>query len=72
MLEIRTSKEMFLHICLIKSYVLKLEMKELQKYKCWFYNQPIPEWQLNLFWEFIFGDIDYIKLATILKSKKLI
>ena len=65
-------KDLFVHICEIKKSVLKLELPDLKIYKRNFYSQKLPMYCLDLFWEYIWGDIEYEFLFEILKSRKKI
>ena len=65
-------KELFEHICEIKTYVLKLSMKELSTYKAKFYNQKVLYWTLNIMWEYIWDDKDYETMKQIFVSAKMI
>ena len=65
-------KELFAHICEIKSFVLQLSMKDLRNYKIVFYSQKVPYWTLNIMWEFIWGDKDYETMQMIFINAKLI
>ena len=44
-------------ICQIKKNVVKLSNENLKKYKNNFYSQHFKIWQLDWFWEYIWGDI---------------
>lgn len=60
-------KELALDICQNKINVLKLSSKDLRKYKTSFYSQNFKVWQLDLLWEYIFGDITLEEIKNILK-----
>lgn len=65
-------KALFLDICEIKCFVLKLSSKDLRNFKNEFYNQQIPEWRLDLIWEYFFYDISYDEIYMIFKNSKII
>lgn len=65
-------KQLYLLICEIKDFVLKLDIEDLQNYKMVFYNQNFPAWRLDMMWEFIWGDIDYETMENIFKNNKII
>lgn len=60
-------QELALDICQNKINVLKLSNKDLRKYKTSFYSQNFKVWQLDLLWEYIFGDITLEEIKNILK-----
>lgn len=60
-------QELALDICQNKINVLKLSSKDLRKYKTSFYSQNFKVWQLDLLWEYIFGDITLEEIKNILK-----
>ena len=60
-------QELALDICQNRKNVLKLSSKELRKYKISFYSQNFKVWQLDLLWEYIFGDITLEEIKNILK-----
>ena len=60
-------QELALDICKNRKNVLKLSSKELRKYKISFYSQNFKVWQLDLLWEYIFGDITIEEIKNILK-----
>lgn len=67
-----TFKDLFLHICEIKLFVIKLELQDLVLFKKEFYSQDFKIWRLDLLWEFIFDDISYEELEYILRKSKSI
>ena len=60
-------KELAYVICQNRKNVLKLSSKDLRKYKNSFYSQNFKAWQLDLLWEYIFGDITLEEIKNILK-----
>lgn len=52
-------QELALDICQNRKNVLKLSRKELKEYKATFYSQKYGVWQLDLLWEYIWGDISF-------------
>lgn len=60
-------QELALDICQNRINVLKLSSKDLRKYKTSFYSQNFKVWQLDLLWEYIFGDITLEEIKNILK-----
>lgn len=60
-------RELALDICQNRINVLKLSSKDLRKYKNNFYSQNFKVWQLDLLWEYIFGDITLEEIKNILK-----
>ena len=52
-----TIKEELALVCKTKESVIKLSSENLKKYKTDFYSQPFKKWQLDLLWEYIWGDI---------------
>ena len=60
-------QELALDICQNRKNVLKLSSKDLRKYKTIFYSQNFKVWQLDLLWEYIFGDITLEEIKNILK-----
>ena len=71
-MEYYSFKELFKHICEIKTFVLQLSLKDLREYKEIFYNQKVPYWTLNIMWEYIWGDKDYETMKIIFKNAKLV
>ena len=62
-----TLKEYLGLICVERNFVVKLSNKNLRKYKTNFYSQPFKIWQLDLFWEYIWGDISLKEIKKIFK-----
>lgn len=60
-------QELALDICQNRINVLKLSSKDLRRYKTNFYSQNFKIWQLDLLWEYIFGDITLEEIKNILK-----
>ena len=60
-------QELALDICQNRINVLKLSSKDLRRYKTNFYSQNFKLWQLDLLWEYIFGDITLEEIKNILK-----
>ena len=60
-------KEMAYIICQKKENVVKLSRKELKEYKTTFYSQKYRKWQLDLLWEYIWGDISFKEIKNIFK-----
>ena len=54
-------------ICVERDFVVKLSNKNLRKYKTNFYSQPFKIWQLDLFWEYIWGDISLKEIKKIFR-----
>ena len=54
-------------ICIEKDFVVKLSIENLRKYKTDFYSQPFKNWQLDLLWEYIWGDISLKEIKKIFK-----
>ena len=54
-------------ICIEKDFVAKLSIENLMKYKTNFYSQPFKNWQLDLLWEYIWGDISLKEIKKIFK-----
>ena len=61
------NKEMAYIICQKKENMVKLSRKELKEYKIAFYSQKYREWQLDLLWEYIWGDISFEEIKNIFK-----
>ena len=64
-----TIKEELALVCKTKESVVKLSSKNLKKYKTNFYSQPFKIWQLDLLWEYIWGDITFEEIKKIFKIK---
>ena len=62
-----TLKEYLGLICVERNFVVKLSNENLKKYKTDFYSQPFEIWQLDLFWEYIWGDIPLKEIKKIFK-----
>ena len=62
-----TIKEELALVCKTKESVIKLSSENLKKYKADFYSQPFKKWQLDLFWEYIWGDISLKEIKKIFK-----
>ena len=54
-------------ICQIKKNVVKLSNENLKKYKTNFYSEPFKIWQLDLLWEYIWGDISLKEIKKIFR-----
>ena len=54
-------------ICIEKDFVVKLSTENLMKYKTNFYSQPFKNWQLDLLWEYIWGDISLKEIKKIFR-----
>ena len=64
-----TIKEEMALVCKTKESVVKLSSENLKKYKTNFYSQPFKIWQLDLLWEYIWGDISFEEIKKIFKLK---
>ena len=64
-----TIKEELALVCKTKESVVKLSSENLKKYKTNFYSQPFKIWQLDLLWEYIWGDISFEEIKNIFKIK---
>ena len=64
-----TIKEELALVCKTKESVVKLSGGNLNKYKTNFYSQPFKNWQLDLLWEYIWGDISFEEIKKIFKIK---
>ena len=62
-----TIKEELALVCKTKESVVKLSSENLKKYKADFYSQPFKSWQLDLFWEYIWGDISLKEIKKIFR-----
>ena len=62
-----TLKEYLGLVCIEKNFVVKLSNENLKKYKISFYSQPFKIWQLDLFWEYIWGDISLKEIKKIFR-----
>ena len=54
-------------VCIEKKFVVKLSIENLKKYKINFYSQPFKIWQLDLLWEYIWGDISLKEIKKIFR-----
>ena len=54
-------------VCIEKKFVVKLSIENLKKYKTVFYSQPFKIWQLDLLWEYIWGDISLKEIKKIFR-----
>lgn len=54
-------------ICIERDFVIKLSSENLKKYKINFYSTNFKKWQLDLLWEYIWGDISLKKVKNILR-----
>ena len=64
-----TIKEELALVCKTKESVIKLSSENLKKYKTNFYSQPFKIWQLDLLWEYIWGDITFEEIKKFFKLK---
>ena len=64
-----TIKEELALVCKTKESVVKLSNENLKKYKTNFYSQPFKIWQLDLLWEYLWGDITFEEIKKIFKIK---
>ena len=64
-----TIKEELTLVCKTKESVVKLSSENLKKYKTNFYSHPFKIWQLDLLWEYIWGDISFEEIKKIFKLK---
>lgn len=64
-----TIKEELALVCKTKESVVKLSSENLKKYKTNFYSHPFKIWQLDLLWEYIWGDISFEEIKKIFKLK---
>lgn len=62
-----TLKEYLGLICIERNFVVKLSIENLRKYKTYFYSQPFKKWQLDLLWEYIWGDISLKEIKKIFR-----
>ncbi|MDD7592546.1 MAG: hypothetical protein PUJ92_06110 [Bacilli bacterium] len=62
-----TIKEELALVCKTKESVVKLSSENLKKYKTNFYSQPFKKWQLDLLWEYIWGDISLKEIKKIFR-----
>ena len=64
-----TLKEYLGLICVERNFVVKLSNENLKKYKTDFYSQPFKTWQLDLLWEYIWGDISLKEIKKIFRME---
>lgn len=64
-----TLKEYLGLICVERNFVVKLSNENLKKYKTNLYSQPFKIWQLDLLWEYIWGDISLKEIKKIFKME---
>lgn len=64
-----TLKEYLGLICVERNFVVKLSNENLKKYKANLYSQPFKIWQLDLLWEYIWGDISLKEIKKIFKME---
>ena len=62
-----TLKEYLGLICVERNFVVKLSNENLKKYKTNFYSQSFKTWQLDLLWEYIWGDISLKEIKKIFR-----
>ena len=62
-----TLKEYLGLICVERNFVVKLSNENLRKYKTNLYSQPFKNWQLDLLWEYIWGDISLKEIKKIFR-----
>ena len=62
-----TLKEYLGLICVERNFVVKLSNENLKKYKTNFYSHPFKTWQLDLLWEYIWGDISLKEIKKIFR-----
>ena len=62
-----TLKEYLGLICIERDFVVKLSNENLKKYKTNLYSQPFKSWQLDLLWEYIWGDISLKEIKKIFR-----
>ena len=62
-----TLKEYLGLICVERNFVVKLSNENLKKYKISFYSKPCKIWQLDLLWEYIWGDISLKEIKKIFR-----
>lgn len=64
-----TLKEYLGLICVERNFVVKLSNENLKKYKTNLYSQPFKIWQLDLLWEYIWGDISLKEIKKIFRME---
>lgn len=62
-----TLKEYLGLICIERNFVIKLSNENLKKYKTNFYSLKFKKWQLDLLWEYIWGDISLEEIKKIFR-----
>ena len=62
-----TLKEYLGLICQIRHNVIKLNNEKLKKYKTALYSTPFKQWQIDLLWEYIWGDISLKEIKKIFR-----
>lgn len=62
-----TLKVLVSAVCKNRQNVIKLSSENLKKYKNDFYSQPFKIWQLDLLWEYIWGDISLEEIKKIFR-----
>ena len=62
-----TLKEYLGLVCIERNFVVKLSNENLKKYKINFYSQSFKIWQLDLLWEYIWGDISLKEIKKIFR-----
>ena len=62
-----TLKEYLGLICVERNFVVKLSNENLKEYKTNLYSQPFKNWQLDLLWEYIWGDISLKEIKKIFR-----
>ena len=60
-------KELAYVISQKRENLVKLSREELKEYKTNFYSQKYKEWQLDLLWEYIWGDISLKEIKKIFR-----
>ena len=62
-----TLKEYLGLICVERDFMVKLSNENLKEYKTNLYSQPFKIWQLDLLWEYIWGDISLKEIKKIFR-----
>lgn len=62
-----TLKVLVSAVCKNKKNVIKLSSEALKKHKNDFYSQSFKTWQLDLLWEYIWGDISLKEIKKIFR-----
>ena len=60
-------KEYLGSICEKKKNMIKSNNENLRTLKNEIYNQPLKEWQCDIIWEYIWGDITFEEVKKIFK-----